>query len=71
MHDKVVLLGDFVVCNGKKYFDNLVEQCHLESANKEPPCYESLHNSSCIELISTLSKRLNFICSNFNICMKK
>lgn len=35
MHDKVVLLGDFVVCNGKKYFDNLVEQCHLESANKE------------------------------------
>ena len=62
MHDKVVLPGDFVLCNDKKYFDNLAEQRHLESANKEPACYESLHNSSCIELISTLSKPLDFIC---------
>ena len=30
MHDIVILSGDFIVCNGEKYFDNLVEQRHLE-----------------------------------------
>ena len=36
MQDKVVLLGDFIVCNGEKYYGNLVEQRHLEETNKEP-----------------------------------
>ena len=50
----VLLIGDFNVQVGKTHLDTFLDQHELANINKEPTCYKSSGNRSCIDFICLL-----------------
>ena len=52
-YENFIVMGDFNVECSNEYLDNFCQCYNLESINREPTCFKSLTNPSCIDLILT------------------
>ena len=58
LYDRIVLLGDFNMTIENPKFSECIHTYNLSSLIKEPTCFKSITNPSCIDLILTNCKNL-------------